>query len=145
MHQWTISKNINEEWEEIKMVAMEALRKRQKRNNKRGLKIWNNENAQITDERTNNYGQVTQENKIMTNVNENVYLITMEEMPESFKSFKNKNTPGTGGLNMELVKYASQKLLICFLDLINICWRYGHVPKEWNIALITPIYMKGDR
>jgi hypothetical protein len=45
----------------------------------------------------------------------------MEELLEALKSFKNK-MPGTDGLYMKVLKCASQKLLICFLDLINICW-----------------------
>jgi hypothetical protein len=51
-HQRPISNNIIEEWEEMKNIstaAMETLGKRWKRHNKRGLKVWNDENAQIID------------------------------------------------------------------------------------------------
>jgi len=41
-------------------------------------------------------------------------------MTEALKSFKNYKVPGTYGLYVKLLKCVSQKLLICFLVLINI-------------------------
>jgi sorting nexin-29 len=31
------------------------------------------------------------------------------------------------------------------LDFLTICWIYGHIPEEWRIAVVVPIYKKGDR
>jgi hypothetical protein len=31
------------------------------------------------------------------------------------------------------------------MDFLNICWKYGCVPEEWNIAIVIPIKKKGDR
>jgi hypothetical protein len=62
-----------------------------------------------------------QEDEIMTNINEHVDPVTMQELLEALKGLKIRKTPGTDGMNKERFKYASQKLLVPFLDLINIC------------------------
>ena len=31
------------------------------------------------------------------------------------------------------------------MDLINICWKFGHIPEEWRVAKVYPIFKKGDQ
>jgi hypothetical protein len=30
-------------------------------------------------------------------------------------------------------------------DLINMCWRTGHMPEEWYIAVVVPMYKNGNK
>jgi hypothetical protein len=78
----------------------------------------------------NNGGEATQ----VTPDEDKVYPITIEELPEVIRNIK---------VNY---KYAPKSFLFKFLDFLNICWIYGHIPEEWRIAVIVPIYKKkGDR
>jgi sorting nexin-29 len=71
--------------------------------------------------------------------------ISIDELNMVLKNIKNRKTPGSDGINTELIKYAPQAFLYRFLDFTNICWRYGHIPTERNEAVIVPIFKKGDR
>jgi hypothetical protein len=62
-----------------------------------------------------------------------------EELTETMQGFKNKTTVVTDGVDIELFKYAFQKVLKCFTDLANTYWRYKCVQKERNVVLIAPI------
>lgn len=75
----------------------------------------------------------------------NVDPITLDELMLCLKQFKNKKSPGSDDINIELLKYAPPTLLIRLLDLLNRCWKTGHVPEEWNLAIVIPIYKKGNR
>jgi hypothetical protein len=75
---------------------------------------------------------------------ENVDAISIDELNTVLKNSKNQKTPGSDGINTELIKYAPQAFLYRFLDFINICWRYGHIPTEWTEAVIVPTFKKGD-
>jgi sorting nexin-29 len=44
-----------------------------------------------------------------------------------------------------MLKEAPLTLLIRLLDLINMCWRTGHAPEEWNVAVVTPVHKKLSR
>jgi hypothetical protein len=50
----------------------------------------------------------------MANIHGSLDLIIMDELLASLKSFKNKDTPETDGLNKELIKCASQQLTVAF-------------------------------
>jgi hypothetical protein len=71
--------------------------------------------------------------------------ITIEELTEVIKNIKSRKSPGSGGINNELLKYAPKSCLFKLLDFLNICWIYGHIPEEWRIAVVVHIYKKGDK
>jgi hypothetical protein len=48
-----------------------------------------------------------------------VDLITYDELEELLKSFKNKKTPGSDNMNVELIKYAPVGIKYRFLELSN--------------------------
>lgn len=85
------------------------------------------------------------EEEILTQIDENVDPITFDELIIALNNFKNKKSPGTDNINSELIKYASLPLKYRLLDLMNICWKYGHIPEEWRVGKICPIYKKGDK
>lgn len=74
-----------------------------------------------------------------------VDLITYEELKTTLASFKNKKSPGTDNINIELFKYAPDEVMIRFLDILNICWRTYRIPNSWKEALICPVFKKGNR
>jgi sorting nexin-29 len=76
---------------------------------------------------------------------ENVDAISTDVLNTVLKNSKNRKPPGSDGINTELIKYAPQAFVYRFLDFVNICWKYGHIPTEWNEAVIVPIFKKGDR
>jgi hypothetical protein len=69
----------------------------------------------------------------------------MEELKTVLDKSKTRTTPGSNGLNLELIKYASPTFLYKFFDFLNICWRLGHLPDEWNKAIVIPIFKTGNR
>lgn len=82
---------------------------------------------------------------ILAQPQQNIDPITQEELQNALQTGKNKKAPGTDKINLELLKYASNKTQIKILNFINVCWHSGHVPEEWNTAQISPIFKKGDR
>jgi sorting nexin-29 len=76
---------------------------------------------------------------------ENVDLISMGELTSVLHKSKTRKTPGFDGLNLELTKYASPTFLYKYLDFLNICWRLGHLPNEWNEAIFIHIFKTGNR
>lgn len=234
LKQKPISRNINEEWEELKgtilQAASESLGTRNKNYNKKRLKVWNDDIAKLvkdkkdaylkylnlkTDENLIEYKKLsaivrrevrkikrtswekyisdiehdvhgrqdkaykilkhlnnqtrdnlklnlipqeewtsyfkdlwteeTDEEIVSTLIDENVDPISFEELETTINNSKNKKTPGVDNINNELIKYASIQLKYRLLDLLNMCWKSGHIPEEWRMAKIYPVYKKGDR
>jgi hypothetical protein len=78
-------------------------------------------------------------------INEENVDISMEELKSVLDKSKTRRTPGSNGLNLELIKYVSPTFLYKFLDFLNICWRCGHLPDKWNTAIVNPIFNTGNR
>jgi hypothetical protein len=47
---------------------------------------------------------------------------------------KNRKTPGTDNLNMELFTHALKEVKYRFLDILNQCWSRRKIPEEWKAA-----------
>jgi len=67
-----------------------------------------------------------------------------EEITQIIKSLKNNKVPGQDIINAELIKTANPKLISNIWLLIKEIWVSGKVPNDWKIAIIFPIYKKGD-
>jgi hypothetical protein len=78
---------------------------------------------------------------------ENIDSITIEELNEALKASKIKirKSPGYDGINIEIVKHAGLALHYRILDFLNICWKFGHVPEEWNIGIVILLFKKGEQ
>jgi hypothetical protein len=74
-----------------------------------------------------------------------VNLITTEELMEVIKNIKSRKSPGSNSINNERFKYAPKSFLFKFLDFLNMCWIYGHIPEESRIAAVVLTYKKGNR
>ena len=74
-------------------------------------------------------------------VNQIDYL-TMDELEAIMTSCKNKKSPGTDGINIELLKFASEEVKLRLLDILNICWLTCETPTMWKEAEVCPIFKK---
>ena len=84
----------------------------------------------------------TTERKLEQRAENCVDLITMEELETTIKTLKPRKSPGSGGINNELYRYASKNLLHKFLNFLNICWIYGDISEEWRTTIFIPIHKK---
>jgi hypothetical protein len=66
----------------------------------------------------------------LANNYENISPVSFEELLIILIHFKNKNTPGSDGINIIVIKHIPVVLLIRQLGLINLCWRRGYIPDE---------------
>ena len=71
--------------------------------------------------------------------------ITMEELEKAIKLTKDNKAPGPDEIPVETIKAGGIPLMLLLLDLMNLAWRTGTVPEEWNKSIIYPIFKnKGD-
>uniref|UniRef100_A0A1B0CKX3 Reverse transcriptase domain-containing protein n=2 Tax=Lutzomyia longipalpis TaxID=7200 RepID=A0A1B0CKX3_LUTLO len=70
---------------------------------------------------------------------------TLEDVVKAIQSLKNHKAPGEDNIPAELVKYGGDELHKRIYGLIRKIWVTGKMPDDWNVAVIVPIYKKGDR
>ncbi|KAL4152688.1 hypothetical protein QTP88_000521 [Uroleucon formosanum] len=70
---------------------------------------------------------------------------TDDEVRMIINTLKNNKSPGEDGLASELLKYGGEELIREVGKLIRDVWHKEEIPKEWQLAIICPIYKKGDR
>lgn len=70
---------------------------------------------------------------------------TDDEVRITINTLKNNKSPGEDGLAAELLKYGGEELISEVGKLIRDVWHKEEIPKEWQLAIICPIYKKGDR
>ncbi|KAJ4443242.1 hypothetical protein ANN_04910 [Periplaneta americana] len=102
-------------------------------------KVWLDYYTKLWTEDENNISP------IIININNNIDPITIDELKSALKTCRNRKAPSSDEINMELIKYAPERFLHRFLNFLNICWKCGHIPEEWQTAIIVPIFKKGDR
>ena len=66
-------------------------------------------------------------------------------MEKALKLTKNGKIPGLDNINSELYKYAPEEFKLRLLQFLNNVYRENCIPVEWRIAVITPVFKKGDR
>ena len=71
--------------------------------------------------------------------------IEEKELDEAIKSLKNGKAPGIDKITTEMIKYLDRDGKENLRKLINRVWKEERVPKEWEIAMIVPIYKAGDK
>ncbi|HYS62000.1 MAG TPA: reverse transcriptase family protein [Gemmatimonadales bacterium] len=70
--------------------------------------------------------------------------ITFTELQEALKAAKNAKAPGEDGIPTELYKYASGEFKRRLLDFMNRLYREEKVPDEFKMAIVIPLFKKGD-
>jgi len=63
----------------------------------------------------------------------------------TINTLKKNKSPGEDGLASELLKYGGEELIREVGKLIRDVWHKEEIPKERQLAMICPIYKKGDR
>jgi Reverse transcriptase (RNA-dependent DNA polymerase) len=70
--------------------------------------------------------------------------IQMEEVVDAIKGLKNGKAPGADKITSEMLKNMGEKAAKLLLQLYNTAWRQEIIPSDWEVALILPIFKKGD-
>ena len=67
---------------------------------------------------------------------------TVEEVLENIKSLKNNKSEGVDFVKNEYIKNCPPSVVELIVKLFNLILRTGHVPHDWSIGLIVPIFKK---
>jgi hypothetical protein len=73
------------------------------------------------------------------------FSFSEDEVQRHIQNMKTGNSPGPGGLPIELLKYAPTDVVSILTIIFNKCLTNGAVPGEWKLAYITPIFKKGNK
>jgi hypothetical protein len=71
--------------------------------------------------------------------------ITMEELDLVLKKAKNRKSPGTDNLNVELFKYGGRLLKNKLLQLLNNIRHNHQIPRDWETEIIIYIHKKSPK
>ena len=67
---------------------------------------------------------------------------TLEEVMKNIKSLKNNKSEGVDFVKNEYIKNCPLNVIELIVKLFNLILRTGHVPHDWSIGLIVPIFKK---
>ena len=96
------------------------------------------EGAQQTEHRNGN------DEEVQTEVSRHE-RVSMEEVRFSIQRLKNRKAPGVCGITAEMPKAGGEVVVQWLHNIINLAWRSGSVPADWQKALIITIHKKGNR
>lgn len=87
---------------------------------------------------------VLPENFILPEDEEDPGQITNDELIKALNKMKLGKAAGHDGIAPELLKYMGEDGQILLLKVINAAWRQATIPSDWQVAIINPIFKKGD-
>lgn len=129
-------------------------------NKHRGKNVSCNENTTITPDEFNNFFSNIA-HSVLANIPDSSmdplgYLpdfetpvfgsreVTFNEVRDVIGDLKNKTSRDIYGMNVKLIKTATNCILLPLTRLINLCLRNGVFPDGLKIAIVRPILKKGD-
>jgi hypothetical protein len=68
-----------------------------------------------------------------------------EEISTITTNFRISKVPGIDNINPELIQAAGPQMNSRIYRLVTNIWTTEKMPNEWNLALICPIYKKGEK
>ena len=71
--------------------------------------------------------------------------VTFNEIRDIINNLKNKTSRDIFGINVNLIKSVKNVIIAPLTKLINLCFKENVFPSILKIAIITPIYKKGDK
>ena len=78
-------------------------------------------------------------------VDEVIQDISITELLEAVARMKRGKATGDDHLPVEIVKEAGEEALRLLLDIMQESYRNESVPQDWQLAVINPIFKKGDK
>jgi hypothetical protein len=78
----------------------------------------------------------------LSNMEEFNLDFTLDEVLENIKSLKNDKSEGADFVKNEFIKKCPQNVVELIVKLFNLILRTGHIPNDWCIGLIVPIFKK---
>jgi hypothetical protein len=75
---------------------------------------------------------------------ENGDQVTVEELRAAIEKTKLGKAAEHHGIAPEIIKYTGPKGFAVLLLIIQLAWKTKMIPKEWEVAIIIPIFNKGD-
>jgi len=85
------------------------------------------------------YGQV-----IRDTIEPEVLEPNQEEIEQIVNTLKNNKSPGEDNINSELLNIGGKDFLKTIQFLIAKVWRSEQIENDWRMAIICPIFKKGD-
>lgn len=94
----------------------------------------------------NNMGDniIPYEKRIYHTAEPEIIKPTLDEVKIIINTFKNNKAPEEDNINSELIKLANKQLITEIHKLIYNVWTREKVPMDRNMAIICPIFKKGD-
>ena len=72
--------------------------------------------------------------------------VDVSEVEKLFRDLSTSSSPGISGIHPKILKLIPDILLPIFTELFNYCISTNSIPKEWKLAVVTPLYKnKGKR
>jgi hypothetical protein len=68
-----------------------------------------------------------------------------EEISTMITNFRKLKAPGIDNINPELIQATGPQMNSRIYRLVTNIWTKEKMPNEWNLALICPIYKKGEK
>ena len=72
-------------------------------------------------------------------------VITEDEVDKAIKRLKRRKAAGVDGITNEHIVYGLKSVKPVILKLFNSIITSGYAPKQWSVALVTPVYKRGAR
>lgn len=85
-----------------------------------------------------------QDNDVFTTVEQYQCIPGKEEIKEAIEMLKNNKAPGKDMIAAELIKNGGELIVNDMWELIKKIRQKEQIPEEWKVAVICPIYKKGD-
>lgn len=90
---------------------------------------------------------ISQQSTTCNQVNHSIFLkpTSPSEVRDIINGLKNTNAVGVDGISTKALKYAGEVIAEPLACLINKCFQQGYFPSIFKIAIVLPIYKKGDK
>jgi len=85
-----------------------------------------------------------QNNTVFITVEQYQCIPEKEEIKEAIKILKNNKAPGDDIIGAELIIEGEELIVNEMWELIKKIWQQEQIPEEWKIAVVCPIYKKGN-
>ena len=83
-------------------------------------------------------------NDHISSVNESVDPILQEEVMTAIKNLKNGKAAGVDEIRSEMLKAMGSEGCEWLTRIINVAWKTGKAPKDWQQGIVVPLFKKGD-